>query len=134
MGSVLETPDSVGVAAAALSAAQRAKVAEGLADCSRVARLEGRARTLIANYRHGWHRDSEFVVDGSGVRFYTCREALRLMGFPESWAVAGWPNSDRGGKALEAYQRSYRQIGNAVCPPVITAIAREVMRALDSVA
>ena len=127
--SVLEPPDSVAVAAAALSAAQRAKVAEGLADGSRVARLDGRARTLIANYRHGWHRDSEFVVDGSGVRFYTCREALRLMGFPESWAVAGWPNGDRGGKALEAYQRSYRQIGNAVCPPVITAIAREVMRA-----
>ena len=94
--SVLEPPDSVAVAAAALSAAQRAKVAEGLADGSRVARLDGRARTLIANYRHGWHRDSEFVVDGSGVRFYTCRDALRLMGFPESWAVAGWPNGDRG--------------------------------------
>ena len=50
-------------------------------------------------------------------RLYTERECLRLQGFPEEFQVAG-----KG--------KHYVQIGNAVCPLVIQAIARQMLLAL----
>jgi len=56
------------------------------------------------------------------VRFWTHRECMRLQGFPESF-VAGSAEPGASG-------RFYKQIGNAVCPPIIAAIAEEMLRTL----
>lgn len=68
---------------------------------------------------------------GEGARFYTAREATRLMGFPESFRIPGHPTPEHGGPAYEAHERYFRQIGNAVCPPVVEAVARQMLRALN---
>ena len=156
MRSILEPVDSVAVKAAALSSDQFGRVAPWMeADesgrASRLARLDGYARTLMATYRSGWQRHSEFLPhpiaaqrDASGTRaamgaeavcagarFYTGREAARIMGFPESFMVPGYPTREHGSKAYDAYVRFYHQIGNAVCPPVISALAEPILRALE---
>ena len=70
------------------------------------------ARTLSARY----HKDgSEILIDqgrGRNPRRLTPRECARLMGFPDSFQI---PVSDT---------QAYRQFGNSVVVPVITAIAR----------
>lgn len=73
---------------------------------------------------------SQHESSGHGARFFTAREASRLMGFPESFIIPGHPNRDHGQQALEDYQRYYHQIGNAVCPPVVCAIAQPLLLAL----
>ncbi len=52
-------------------------------------------------------------------RCITAREAARLHGFPD-WF-----------KFYPLKWHAYRQIGNAVCPPVARAIGREILRILD---
>lgn len=143
--------------------------------------LDGAARTLMSNYRKGWSRYSEFIAsDGSGSggagaqgqggavegevappRFYTRREAARLMGFPDTFKVdlafglAGGATAPVGQKKQQKNQkqhnsesgsvgaeinrgqqghgeqqeanRFYVQIGNAVCPPIVTAIAAQLL-------
>ena len=51
-------------------------------------------------------------------RCITAREAARLHGFPDWFAF------------YPLKWHAYRQIGNAVCPPVARAVGREAMRAL----
>ena len=176
--SVLEPAGSTAVEAAALSRAQYARIREFMQPgrgC-RAARLDNAARTLMASYRSGWLRHSEFVPMGGsvaasgagegsgsagrggrgggcgqgqasehgggssgeaeteeGARFYTAREAARIMGFPESFIIPGHPTHEHGPKAHDAYARSYHQIGNAVCPPVVQAVAEPMLKALGVV-
>ncbi|KAK3245969.1 hypothetical protein CYMTET_44481 [Cymbomonas tetramitiformis] len=52
-------------------------------------------------------------------RFFTPRECARLQGFPETFQVAGYRGANDG--------RFYRQIGNAVCPPVVAVIAAALL-------
>lgn len=74
------------------------------------------ARTLSARY----HKDgSEILVSrglGERPRRLTPRECARLMGFPESYEI---PVSDT---------QAYRQFGNSVVVPAITAVAEEMRR------
>ena len=49
-------------------------------------------------------------------RFYTERECARLMGFPSDYTL-------EGGKL-------YHQLGNAVCPPVVHAVAKCILQAI----
>jgi site-specific DNA-cytosine methylase len=82
----------------------------------------------------GQNEGAEPAVEGArgeGARFYTAREATRLMGFPESFRIPGHPTPEHGGPAYEAHERYFRQIGNAVCPPVVEAVARQMLRALN---
>jgi len=76
------------------------------------------SRTLSARY----HKDgSEILVDqgtGRNPRRLTPRECARLMGFEDSFAI---PVSDT---------QAYRQFGNSVAVPVITAAASELTRRL----
>lgn len=74
---------------------------------------KGIARTLSARY---YKDGSEILIPTrSGVpRRLTPRECARLMGFPESFVI---PVSDT---------QAYRQFGNSVVVPVISAIARKV--------
>jgi DNA (cytosine-5)-methyltransferase 1 len=53
-------------------------------------------------------------------RHITVREAARLQGFPDSWAFSG-NQTDQ-----------YRQVGNAVPPPLMAVVARQVARFLCS--
>ncbi|KAJ3283457.1 hypothetical protein HDU79_009078 [Rhizoclosmatium sp. JEL0117] len=55
------------------------------------------------------------------LRFYSPRECARIMGFPESYRLDHVKNEGT----------LYHQLGNAVCPPVVEAIARKVIEALE---
>ncbi len=78
----------------------------------------GVARTLSARY----HKDgSEILISrgpGRNPRRLTPRECARLMGYPDSYKIEV---SDT---------QAYRQFGNSVAVPVVTALARQVMAAL----
>ena len=53
------------------------------------------------------------------------------MGFPDSFQIVG----ERGQGSTEGDRQQaafYKQIGNAVCPPVIRAIATEMLRVLGA--
>jgi DNA (cytosine-5)-methyltransferase 1 len=57
------------------------------------------------------------VVDSAqGIRQLTPRECARLQGFPESYK---FPKKDAA---------AYKQIGNAVCVPVVAAILKELLK------
>lgn len=116
--------------------------------CRRLAWVDGAARTLMSSYRRGYEMYSEFVphsdetaggrIVGVRPRFFSRRECARLMGFPEwfrvdlSFGLAGGAEKEGqagGGGHVDA-NRFYAQIGNAVCPPVVTAIAGPLLAAL----
>ena len=70
-------------------------------------------RTISARY----HKDgSEILIEqeGKNPRRLTPREAARLMGFPDSFII---PVSDT---------QAYRQFGNSVVVPLISAVATEI--------
>ena len=90
--------------------------------CS-VADLDGTTRTLSARY----YKDGSEVLIPRGKRRnprrLTPREAGRLMGFPERLL-------DRmlsGPKQVVSDTQAYKQFGNAVVPPVIEAIAGQIV-------
>jgi DNA (cytosine-5)-methyltransferase 1 len=79
--------------------------------------LEGISRTLSARY---YKDGAEILIPqlGKNPRRLTPRECARLMGFPESFII---PVSDN---------QAYRQFGNAVVPPVVEAVAQEIIKSL----
>jgi DNA (cytosine-5)-methyltransferase 1 len=83
----------------------------GLAD------RNGVARTLSARY---FKDGSEILIPqaGKNPRRLTPRECARLMGFPESYPI------------VVSDTQAYRQFGNAVVPPVVQAVAREIISVL----
>ena len=60
--------------------------------------------------------------DKKGYRKLTPRECARFQGFPEDYKLPNIANS-----AL------YKQMGNSVSVPVITAIGKEIMKAIKKV-
>lgn len=88
--------------------------------------LDGKSPTLVSGYRNVSSFSTKYVfhnLDGSLralPRFFTHLECRRIMGFPDSFKV---PESSH-------YNSFYKQIGNAVCPPIIHAIGAEVLRLL----
>ena len=80
---------------------------------------ESVSRTLSARY----HKDgSEILVDRGrrNPRRLTPREAARLMGYSDDWKI---PVSDT---------QAYRQFGNSVAVPLVSAVAQSVVAALGS--
>ncbi|CAK9035313.1 unnamed protein product [Durusdinium trenchii] len=88
----------------------------------RFAQLEGKARTLTSSYKASFACTAELVSDPQleRPRFFTRRECARLMGFPDK-CFLGNEHSEN---------RAYHQLGNAVCPPVIKAIAEAILHSL----
>ena len=123
---VRDVLEAAAPADAYLTAAQAATVAETGADAAtrRLAWLDGAARTLMSNYRQGFKFHSEFVP-GEPPRFYTRREAARIMGFPDAFDVDSAGTVDNSGA-----NRAYHQIGNACCPPVVCALAAPALTAV----
>jgi len=75
-------------------------------------------------------------------RFLTPRECARIQGFPDSFILTPIPDAiitsdddderddgSNGGKGRPT--KTYRLLGNAVCPPVIKAIGAHVIAALE---
>lgn len=90
----------------------------------RFADLAGLATTLTASYKASFANVAQLVAPrgdaGCRPRFFTPRECARIMGFGEQHVI-GNPNSPN---------RAYHQLGNAVCPPLVEAIARSLVTSL----
>jgi DNA (cytosine-5)-methyltransferase 1 len=74
------------------------------------------ARTLMAHI--GKDTYSHIHYDSEQARTISVREAARLQSFPDGFVFAGSMNA------------AFRQIGNAVPPLMVKAIAAEMMKAL----
>ena len=82
---------------------------------------DGHARTLCASYRRSSAYNAELVPPSAATRarrprFYTAREAARLMGFPETFQ----PDPER----------AWHEIGNAVAVPLVRDVAAAVLTAM----
>ena len=75
--------------------------------------------TISARY---YKDGSEILIEqkGKNPRKLTPREAARLQGFPDNFKI---PVSDA---------QAYKQFGNSVAVPVVTAVAREMIKILDN--
>ena len=75
--------------------------------------------TISARY---YKDGSEILIEqkGKNPRKLTPREAARLQGFPDNFKI---PVSDA---------QAYKQFGNSVAVPVVTAVAREMVKILDN--
>jgi DNA (cytosine-5)-methyltransferase 1 len=85
------------------------------------AELDGHARTLCASYRKSSAYNAELVPPSAATRarrprFYTAREAARLMGFPETFQ----PDPER----------AWHELGNSVAVPLVRDVAAAVMTAM----
>lgn len=81
--------------------------------------LEGITRTLSARY---YKDGSEILIpqsNGSNPRRLTPRECTRLMGYPDQYII---------NKVSD--MQAYKQCGNSVIVPLITAVSEEVVRAM----
>jgi len=75
--------------------------------------------TLTANMGMGGH-NVPIIKDKKGIRKLTPLECFRIQGFPEGYVLPKISDS-----AL------YKQAGNSVSVPVIEAVAKEMMRAMQ---
>lgn len=84
-----------------------------------LANLQGISRTLSARY---YKDGSEILIpqgQGCNPRRLTPRECARLMGYPDSYII----------NAVSDVQ-AYKQCGNSVVVPLITAVAHQIIKAL----
>jgi len=82
---------------------------------------DGHARTLCASYRRSSAYNAELVPPSAATRarrprFYTAREAARLMGFPETFQ----PDPER----------AWHELGNSVVVPLVRDVAAAVLTAM----
>lgn len=75
--------------------------------------------TLTANMGMGGH-NVPLIKDDKGIRKLTPRECARIQGFPDSYKLPNIADS-----AL------YKQFGNSVSVPVIHAVAKQIMKAMQ---
>lgn len=140
---VLESKDSPAVLASELNPSQWLKVQSTYikkntsASIDASINLDGKAPTLISQYHRVGSMSTKFlfqesdgtVRDGTNgacrPRFLTPRECCRIMGFPEDFPVPIAP--------LEDPAHFYHGIGNAVTPPVVAAIGRELLQCIERI-
>lgn len=76
---------------------------------------KGPTKTLVASYHKIQRLTGTFVKDGpTGLRLFTVNECKALMGFPKDYIVP------------VSRTQMYRQFGNSIVVPVVTAIAKEL--------
>ena len=78
----------------------------------------GMCPTLTANMGMGGH-NVPIVKDSKGIRKLTPRECARIQGFPDSFKLP---------QIADSYL--YKQLGNSVSVPVLTRIAKNIMKTL----
>ncbi len=77
-------------------------------------------KTLVASYHKIQRLTGTFVADGpTGLRLLTENECKAIMGFPKDFKVP------------VSRTQMYRQFGNSVAVPVVSAIAKNIKSALD---
>lgn len=81
---------------------------------------DGICPTLLAAMGSRFER-IPFFYDDYSVRLLTPRECARLQGFPESYI---FPDTNE--------KQIYKQIGNAVCVPVVRRIAEKIVETISS--
>lgn len=86
----------------------------------RLAQVGAKAKTLTSSYRGGIRSEFVFRENAPRPRYFTVRECSRLQGFPEDFVHCGKDG-------LPDMNRAYHQIGNAVSPVVVAAIAACVL-------
>lgn len=81
--------------------------------------LDGISRTLSARY---YKDGSEILIpqEGKNPRRLTPRECARLQGFPDDF------------KIVVSDTQAYKQFGNSVVVPLVSAIAKNIVVAMDS--
>lgn len=76
---------------------------------------KGPAKTLVASYHKIQRLTGTFVKDGpTGLRLFTEEECKILMGFPSSFKVP------------VSRTQMYRQFGNSIVVPVVSAVAQQM--------
>ncbi|KKL99261.1 hypothetical protein LCGC14_1816170, partial [marine sediment metagenome] len=75
-----------------------------------------KTHTLLTSYSKGAQGAFYFREGKNPVRIFTPRECARLQGYSESFKIH---KDDR---------QAYRQFGNAVSPPVVSAIVKEIKK------
>jgi len=100
--------------------------------------IDGKSPTIITNYHRVTNFSSRFVFEQSDgtvcdgrddnrrPRFLTPRECATIMGFPADFYC---PSAAEGEDNVSHY---YQAIGNAVTPPVISAIGKELLRCIQT--
>ena len=85
--------------------------------------------TLTSHYGNAVGRGESQLVPSCCPFFprrFSVRECARIMGFPNNYCF----RERRDGQGEMAYRKeNYRMIGNAVCPPLIAALAGSVLDA-----
>ena len=78
-------------------------------------------KTLVSTYHKIQRLTGTFVADGAtSLRLLTANECKAIMGFPKSFKVP------------VSRTQMYRQFGNSVAVPVVKAIAKEMVKALEA--
>jgi DNA (cytosine-5)-methyltransferase 1 len=98
--------------------------------------------TLISNYGHCVGNGSSMLVPRAwphNPRRYTARECARLMGFPDdNFDLGAVPEAASDGSGYPAtnvwFKAHYRMLGNAVCPPLICAVAGAILQQCPGIA
>ena len=83
--------------------------------------LDGTTRTLSARY---YKDGAEILIpqEGKNPRRLTPRECARLMGYPDEFVID---------KVSEV--QSYKQFGNSVVVPLITAVSKNLIKTMQSI-
>ncbi len=77
-------------------------------------------KTLVASYHKIQRLTGTFVKDGpTGLRLLSANECKAIMGFPKSFKVP------------VSRTQMYRQFGNSVAVPVVTAVAKSMVRHIE---
>ena len=80
--------------------------------------LDGIAPTVVKRYYKDGANCLIPTPEGINPRKATPREMARIMGFPDSFEI------------VVSNSQAYRQFGNAVCPPVVEAVGKQVIKFL----
>jgi DNA (cytosine-5)-methyltransferase 1 len=113
---ILEPSNSLAVQTSVLTPCQWNKVLS-VRDDDLFINLDNKAPTLISQYHRVSSLSSKYIATADRGRFLTPRECSRIMGFPEEYPCES--------------PHFYTGIGNAVTPPVIGAIGRELLRCIQ---
>lgn len=135
---IMEPPDSSAVLESTLTPQQWSKLEEvhvkwfGGND-NAYFNIDAKAPTLISSYRRSGSYSSKYIFNERDrtrrdiPRYLTPRECCRIMGFPEDFNV---PSVGIDGNVMTAH--FYSGIGNAVVPPVVANIGKELVDYLRS--
>ena len=95
-----------------------------------LAKRDGVTRTISARY---YKDGSEILIPEPGwrnPRRLTPAEAARLMGFTKRFAKLSGHKGEF--PQVVSDMQAYKQFGNSVSPPVVTAVAKQVVKVLDT--